>query len=178
MNGKIFIDSSRHYLATEYPTKIRLSIENLSHDEIWRRANESSNSIGNLIVHLAGNVRHWICAGIGGATSNRDRAAEFAMRDGPGAGELLSLLDASVRDADSVIASLSESDLSRVCTIQGRDTTVLGAIYHVVEHFSMHTGQVIMLAKICSPDSVQFYDDAAGKAVPLWGGKEGMQASK
>lgn len=174
MSAEIFIEKSRYYLATEYPSKIRLALTTLSHEEIWRRANENSNSIGNLIVHLAGNIRHWIVAGIGGATSHRDRAAEFAMRDGPDARELLELLDDSVRDADKVIAALTDTDLVRECTIQGRDTTVLAAIYHVVEHFSMHTGQIVMLAKMYSPELVRFYDDAAGKAVPLWGGSEGM----
>jgi len=178
MPAQIFIDKSRYYLATEYPSKIRLAVSHLSHDDIWRRANDDSNSIGNLIVHLAGNIRHWIVAGIGGTTSNRDRAAEFALRGGPDAAELLSLLDDSVSDADTIIASLSETDLTRECTIQGRDTTVLAAIYHVVEHFSMHTGQIVMLAKIYSPGSVRFYDDASGKAIPLWGGSEGISAKK
>lgn len=179
MSAEIFIDKSRHYLATEYPSKIRLAVANLSHEEIWRRANEQSNSIGNLIVHLAGNIRHWIVAGIGGATSDRDRAAEFAMRDGPGADALLSLLDDAVTDADAVIAAQTEVDLVLECEIQGRNTTVLAAIYHVVEHFSMHTGQIVMLAKMYSPGSVRFYgDDPAGKAVPLWGGTEGMHIER
>ncbi|MEO5903185.1 MAG: DinB family protein [Gemmatimonadaceae bacterium] len=175
MSPEIFINKSRYYLATEYPSKIRLAVAKLSHEEVWQRANDQSNSIGNLIVHLAGNVRHWIVAGIGGATSNRDRSAEFAMRGGRAADELLALLDDAVRDADNVIASLTDADLIRDCTIQDRDTTVLAAIYHVVEHFSMHTGQIIMLAKIYSPGSVRFYDDAAGRAVPLWGGREGIE---
>lgn len=179
MSTKIFIDNSRHYLATEYPSKIRLAVAKLSHEEIWRRTSESSNSIGNLIVHLAGNIRHWIVAGIGGETSNRDRAAEFAMRDGPDTDELLALLDAAVRDADTVIATQTDADLIRECEIQGRSTTVLAAIYHVVEHFSMHTGQIIMLAKSYSPGSVRFYgDDPAGLAVPLWRGAAGIPENR
>lgn len=179
MSATIFVDKSRHYLATEYPSKIRLAVTKLSHEEIWRRANESSNSIGNLIVHLAGNIRQWIVAGIGGATSDRDRAGEFAIRDGLDADALLALLDDAVRDADAVIAALTDADLVRECEIQGRNTTVLAAIYHVVEHFSMHAGQIVMLAKIYSPGSVRFYsDDPAGKAVPLWGATEGMTVDK
>lgn len=179
MSTEIFIDKSRHYLATEYPSKIRLAVAKLSHEEVWRRANDQSNSIGNLIVHLAGNIRHWIVAGIGGARSDRDRAAEFAMRDGPGVDELLALLDDAVRSADAVIAAQTDADLIRECEIQGRNTTVLAAIYHVVEHFSMHTGQILMLAKMYAPGSVNFYgDDPAGKAVPLWGGAEGIKADK
>jgi uncharacterized damage-inducible protein DinB len=175
MSSQIFIDKSRYYLATEYPEKIRLATASLSHHDVWRRANAHSNSIGNLLLHLAGNVRHWIVSGIGGAPSTRDRAAEFSATDGAEIGELLASLDSSVGDADKVISRLGESDLTRCCTIQGRETTVMEAIYHVVEHFSMHTGQIIMLAKSYSPGTVQFYEDAGGKAVPLWGGAEGMR---
>jgi uncharacterized damage-inducible protein DinB len=176
MSSQIFLDKSRYYLATEYPAKIRLSTASLSHEEVWRRANEQSNSIGNLLLHLAGNVRQWIVSGIGGAPSTRDRASEFAATDGPDMDDLLELLEQSVGDADKVIAALGEADLTKQCTIQGRETTVIEAIYHVVEHFSMHTGQIILLAKSYSPVSVKFYEDAGGKAVPLWGGSEGMHA--
>lgn len=176
MTGSIFLAKSRHYLATEYPSKICLAVKDLSYDEVWRRANDQSNSIGNLLVHLAGNIRQWIVAGIGGERSDRNRSAEFEMREGPPLAELLSLLDAAVVDADRVIASLSEGDLVEDRTIQGRQTNVMAAIYHVVEHLSMHTGQIILMAKIYRPESVRFYDDAAGKAVPLWGGNEGTAA--
>lgn len=175
MSSQIFLDKSRYYLATEYPSKIRLATASLSHDDVWRRANDQSNSIGNLILHLAGNVRQWIVSGIGGAPESRDRAGEFAATDGPDITELLDLLESAVGDAGKVIASLEPTDLPRHCTIQSRETTVMAAIYHVVEHFSMHTGQIVMLAKSYAPDSIRFYEDAGGKAVPLWGRNEGMQ---
>jgi uncharacterized damage-inducible protein DinB len=177
MTGQLFLDKSRYYLATEYPSKIRLAVKDLSYDDIWRRANDQSNSIGNLIVHLGGNIRQWIVAGIGGERSDRNRAAEFAMRAGPPLSELLALLDSAISDVDKVLASLGEDDLTLDRTIQGRQTNVLAAIYHVVEHFSMHTGQIIIMAKMYAPDSVRFYDDAGGNAVPLWGGSEGMPSS-
>ncbi|HUQ47480.1 MAG TPA: DUF1572 family protein [Gemmatimonadaceae bacterium] len=178
MTAKRFLETSRYYLATEYPSKIRLAVADLSYDDIWRRPDEDSNSIGNLILHLAGNIRQWIVAGIGGAPGDRDRASEFAMRHGPALPELLNLLTAAVNDADEVLAGLDKNDLTAERTIQGRDTNVLDAIYHVVEHFSMHTGQIIMLAKIFQPGAVKFYDDAGGNAVPLWGGREGMPATR
>ena len=178
MTGQLFLDKSRYYLKTEYPAKIRLAVQDLSYEDVWRRANEDSNSIGNLIVHLAGNIRQWIVAGIGGEASDRDRAAEFAMRNGPPLPELLTLLDTAIRDVDRVLSSLRDEDLILDKTIQGRQTNVLAAIYHVVEHFSMHTGQIILMAKEYAPGSVKFYDNAGGNAVPLWGGGEGMPASR
>jgi Protein of unknown function (DUF1572). len=99
------------------------------------------------------------------------------LRDGSTLPELLTLLDTAISDVDRVLASLSAHELTLDRTIQGRETNVLAAIYHVVEHFSMHTGQIIMMAKMYAPGSVRFYDDAGGNAVPLWGGDEGMTAS-
>ena len=66
------------------------------------------------------------------------------------------------------MSALTESDLQRELVIQDRETTVLAAIYHVVEHFSMHTGQIILLTKIYVPNKIQFYADAGGLAVPTW----------
>ncbi|MGK2961224.1 MAG: DinB family protein [Gemmatimonadaceae bacterium] len=174
MTGHSFIERSRYYLACEYPAKIRIAVESLPDEIIWRRPAEESNSIGNLLLHLSGNIRQWIVGGVGGAQTERDRASEFAARGGSTGRELVALLDRAVADADEVLAGLSESQLSEPRTIQGRETTVIGAVYHVVEHFSTHTGQVLMLAKIFAPGSVKFYEDAGGVAVPLWGGSEGL----
>ena len=171
-----FLERSRYYLAYEYPTKIRLAVENLDETVIWKRPNEESNSIGTLLLHLAGNVREWIVCGIGGSQSDRNRASEFAAKEGFTKAQLLSGLTASVLGADRVLGNLSDSDLDKEVTIQGRDTTMLAAIYHVVEHFSMHTGQIVMLAKIYNPGSVHFYENAGGVAVPVWGGMERMKS--
>ncbi len=174
MTGQSFIERSRYYLAREYPAKIRSAVEGLPDDIVWKRPAEGSNSIGNLLLHLSGNIRQWIVGGVGGALTDRDRASEFAARGGLTGAELLGMLDRAVADADSVLARLSEAQLSEPRTIQGRETTVIGAVYHVVEHFSMHAGQILMLAKIFAPGSVKFYEDAGGVAIPLWGGSEGL----
>jgi uncharacterized damage-inducible protein DinB len=172
MTQNQFLERSRYYLAYEYPTKIRFAVEAVDDAVIWKRANEESNSIGNLLLHLAGNVREWIVCGVGGAVSTRNRASEFAARDGLMKSDLLSQLTASVLDADRVLASVADAELDKEVTIQGRETTILAAVYHVVEHFSMHTGQIIMLAKMHKPGAIKFYENADGIAVPLWGGSE------
>jgi uncharacterized damage-inducible protein DinB len=174
MSEPAFVERSRYYLAYEYPTKIRLALEPLDETTIWKRETPESNSIGNLLLHLAGNVREWVVSGIGGEPSDRNRAQEFAVSSGFTKSELLSDLASSVRDADKILSRVSEADLDREVSIQGRDTTVLAAVYHVVEHFSMHTGQIIMLAKMYSARPIRFYDDAGGTAIPLWGGTERM----
>ena len=162
------VAESRDFLAREYLPKIRLAIEPLDEAAIWWRANEQSNSIGNLMLHLAGNIRQWIVSGVGGAPSTRDRAAEFAAHSGSGVAELLANLEQVLDETDAVLAKVTAADLATTRTIQGRDITVLEAIYHVVEHFSLHLGQVVFIAKARAPGSVKFYEDAGGLARPIW----------
>ena len=163
-----FLDRSRHYLGVEYPAKIRAAIRAVPPDHLWWRANATSNSIGNLALHLSGNVRQWIVSGVGGAPDVRHRDAEFAAQGGSDAATLLATLDAACGDAVAVLASLTAESLGESRVIQGRETTVFAAIYHVVEHFSGHTGQIILLAKSFAPGAIRFYDDANGLARPLF----------
>jgi uncharacterized damage-inducible protein DinB len=163
-----FIARSRHYLVVEYRTKLHTAVLALPPDALWARANEASNSVGNLLVHLAGNVRQWIVDGVGREPSLRNRAAEFAVRDGPRAEVLLRDLDSVLRDVDRILGGLTHEELLTDRTIQGRDITVFEAIYHVVEHFSLHLGQVVLMAKAHAPGSFQFYEDAEGMATAVW----------
>jgi uncharacterized damage-inducible protein DinB len=163
-----FLEQSRHYLAFEYPTKIRRCLDVLPADALWRRTDQHSNCVGNLLMHLAGNVRQWVVSGVGGAPDSRDRSGEFAARDGADAETLFAALRATADEAGAVIASLTPARLLERCTIQGRDVTVLDAVYHVVEHFSLHTGQIILLTKLHAPGRIEFYQDAGGLAIPRW----------
>jgi len=163
-----FVARSRHYLAFEYPRKIQLCLDMLPPDALWRRPDAGSNSIGNLLLHLQGNVRQWIVSSVGGAPDRRHRASEFAATDGSDAVTLFAALRTTLDEADAVIAGLSVDDLASRRTIQGRDVTVFDAVYHVVEHFSLHTGQIILLTKQYAPGLVQFYEDAGGLAKPVW----------
>jgi len=163
-----FIDQSRFYLQTEYRTKLRAAVEALPANALWWRPHDQSNSVGNLLLHLAGNVRQWIVSGVGGAVDTRDRASEFAATAGSGADELLENLERTLDETDAVLAKLTATDLATMRTIQGRDITVFEAIYHVVEHFSLHLGQIVLVAKMHAPGAVQFYEDAGGLARPIW----------
>ncbi len=164
----VFLGRSRYYLTTEYRLKLRAAVESLPADALWSRPNAESNSVGNLLLHLAGNVRQWIVSGVGGAIDTRHRSAEFSAREGADAGALLSALDDVLNDADTVLSRLTEADLASSRTIQGRDVQVLEAVYHVVEHFSGHVGQIVLIAKMHSPGAIRFYEDAGGLARPVW----------
>jgi uncharacterized damage-inducible protein DinB len=145
--GQIFITSARAYFAQDYLPKIERCLELLTDEQIWWRANPQSNSIGNLLLHLSGNVRQWIVCSLGDGTYARDRDSEFAQRIIIKRDELLARLRQTLAEADATLAKLNPTACSRR-VIQGLDVSALEAIFHVVEHFSMHTGQIIMMAKM------------------------------
>ena len=159
--GLAIVALSRRYLR-EYLTKIRLSVSVLDDRVVWARPNESSNSIGNLMLHLAGNARQWIVSGVGKAPDVRDRQSEFDQRTAIPVTVLIDRLEQTISDVDRVLASLTAADLRTRRVIQSSDVTVLEAVFHVVEHFSMHTGQIILLAKADQPGRVRFYDMVDG----------------
>jgi uncharacterized damage-inducible protein DinB len=163
-----FLARSRHYLGTEYRIKLRAAVESMPADALWWRANATSNSVGNLLLHLSGNVRQWIVSGVGGAPDARHRASEFEATEGGDAATLLAALISTLDEVDAVLATLTPEDLASTRVIQGRDVTVLDAIYHVTEHFSFHLGQIVLLAKMHAPGAVKFYEDAGGLAKPIW----------
>jgi uncharacterized damage-inducible protein DinB len=140
----------------------------LSDRDLWWRPNDQSNSVGNLLLHLNGNVRQWILGGVGKQAHERHRAAEFAARSGPPAAALLADLDRTLDDVDRVLAAVADAELLEIRTIQGREITVLDAIFHVVEHFSGHLGQIILMAKLRAPGALTFYEDGGGLATPVW----------
>ncbi|MEO7456218.1 MAG: DinB family protein [Gemmatimonadaceae bacterium] len=163
-----FIALSRQYLAYEYPRKIELCLRELPADALWKRPADGSNSIGNLLLHLSGNIRQWIVSSVGGAPDHRVRSAEFAAAEGGDAATLFAGLRKTLDEADAVIARLSAADLESRRTVQGREVSVFDAVYHVVEHFSLHTGQIILLTKLHAPGAIRFYEDAGGLATPVW----------
>jgi len=166
--GTAFLKESRLLLVGDYLPKIERCVTLLTDEQIWWRANPASNSIGNLLLHLSGNVRQWIVVGLGGAVDERDRDAEFAQRDLIPRDELLSRLRETLREADQTLTNFDDERLLERFRIQGTEVTALAAIMHVVEHFSMHTGQIILLAKMFAEVDLEFYDFKSGAPVFTW----------
>jgi uncharacterized damage-inducible protein DinB len=163
--GTLFLQRSRYYLAEEYPAKIVHALRALPAERLWWRANPSSNSVGNLVLHLAGNVRQWIVCGIGGAPDHRVRDREFAASGGQSAEELITLLTTTLAEVDATLARLTPEMLAEPRSIQGRQTSIFAAVYHVVEHFSTHTGQIILMGKMfAEAGAISFYDDKRNAA--------------
>ncbi len=168
MTTSRFLDASRDYLLDQYLPRICLACAPLTDEDLWWRPVQGSNSIGNLILHIEGNARQWLIGGVGQRANRRDRDGEFAATGGHHKGSLLALLTASFLEIDGVLAQVTERQLDEPRLIQGASVTVFDAIYHVVEHVSMHTGQVIQLAKWRAPGAVKLYDASAESFTPLW----------
>lgn len=141
---------------TDALDRIKRCVAQLSDEQLWWRSRPELNSIGNLILHLCGNVRQWIVSGIGGAADARDRPAEFAQRGPIPAVELLRRLDGVVADAAAVLQRLSAEELLRGRTIQGFDVTGLAAVVHSVSHFRGHTQEIIHITRSQLGDDYRF----------------------
>ena len=146
-SSREFLKLAEHSLGRHHLPRIEQCLERLSAQQIWWRPNDASNSAGNLVLHLAGNVRQWIVSGLGGVPDTRRRSEEFDER-GPLPRPQLSLtLRSAVSDACKVLRRLRAEDLARVHGIQKLRVTGLNAVLHVVEHFAFHTGQIIFITK-------------------------------
>jgi uncharacterized damage-inducible protein DinB len=157
--ARAFLDYSTQKLTGEYWPRLRHCVESLTAEQLWWRPNEASNSIGNILLHLNGNVGQWILAGLGGRDKSRDRPSEFSQREPVARAVLLEQLDATVAEAARVIGSLSAADLTAPRAIQGYQVTGLEAVYHVVEHFGMHYGQIVFITKQLRGSDLGFYRD-------------------
>jgi uncharacterized damage-inducible protein DinB len=156
--SRAFLDRASAFMLGDYLPKIERCLEKLTDEQIWWRANEESNSIGNLVLHLCGNARQWIICGVGDQPDNRNRDAEFAQRGVIAREELLSLLRSTVSEVETTLRTFDPSLLLEYRKIQGNDVELLYAIFHVTEHFSMHTGQIIMLTKMLTASDLRFYE--------------------
>lgn len=137
--------------------RVASCLEQLGTDQIWHRDHAIENSIGNLVLHLQGNVKQWILSGVGGAEDHRERDSEFASRDPLPAKELARRLAETIDEADAVLAELPLERLLDKRRIQVYEVTVLHAVLHVVTHFAGHVGQIIWATKHQTGRDLGFY---------------------
>lgn len=151
-----FLAQAQHTLREVDLPRIEACARRLSEAQIWRRANPESNSVGNLILHLEGNVRQWVISGLGGAPDTRVRDREFLEQGPIPRRALLGRLHRTVHEACGVLRGLTGRELARAYSIQGFRVTGLQAVFHVTEHFSLHTGQIILLTKTMQGKNLGF----------------------
>lgn len=142
----LFLDYSSKKL--EQATKdLNTCLGKLTDAQVWEQHGAHENAVGNLVIHLCGNMRQWIMHGVSGANDVRVRDAEFSTRDGWSAAALGELFGTTVTEARNVLASVTTERLVERTTPQSREVSVLEAIYVVVGHVQQHLGQIIVLTK-------------------------------
>lgn len=157
--SELFLDFSRNKLLNQYWPRLRKAVEPLSLEQIWWRPNDASNSIGNLLLHLNGNVWQWLVASFNGLEDKRDRPAEFSATGDLSASDLLDRLGQTIEEAAKVLARLTEKELLATMQIQGYTVTGLAAVYQVVEHFGLHYGQIVYITKMQEGRDLGFYSE-------------------
>lgn len=153
-----FVRQSERFLVEDLLPKIKAAVALLSEDELWWRPNPQSNSVGNMILHLSGNVRQWIVSGVGQAPDRRKRDQEFLEQGPMPSRELTANLENTVAEAVDVLRRMDRTSLLDKRKIQAYEVTLVQAIFHVVEHFSYHTGQIIYVAKLLKGVDTKFYN--------------------
>jgi len=153
----LFLEFSRKKLLEQYWPRLRACVESLTEEQVWWRPNDASNSIGNLMLHLNGNVRQWLVDSFNRREDKRDRPAEFGAEGGLTASALLEKLGTTMREASEVLARLTEAELLAPYEIQGYHVRGMDAVYQVVEHFGMHYGQIAYITKQVRGVDLGFY---------------------
>ena len=155
-----FCERSIHHLHDEFLPRIERATIQLDGADLWWRPNPECTSVGNLLLHLEGNVRQWILSGLAEHLDKRVRSSEFEAVDGNDSTALLARLRSTVEEACDVIRDADETALLQRHDIQiFEGVTGLAAILHVVEHFSWHTGQIAWIAKLRTGQDLGYYED-------------------
>ena len=153
---KEFIEQSIHRIDENTP-RITRCMNELEEADTWRRPNDSSNSIGNLILHLCGNITQYIISSLGEAEDIRERDKEFSANGGYSKSELTNKLSATVEKAKGIIQNMDRNSLLRKRQVQGFEYSGMGIIIHVTEHYSYHTGQIVFWTKLLKDKDLEFY---------------------
>jgi uncharacterized damage-inducible protein DinB len=155
--GRALIAETKRRLIREFPPRIHRSLGQLTEGEIWWRPNAETVSVGNLVLHLIGNVRQNILSGLGGAPDGRRRQTEF---DEPGplpTADLLRRLDELMAEVDVALDGVDPASLLTVRRVQGFEESGLSILVHVVEHFSYHVGQISYFVKARKAVDLGYY---------------------
>lgn len=160
---QIFLEFSARKLE-QLAGRIEDCLGRLSYEQVWARGADHENAVGNLVLHLCGNLRQWIGSGVAGKPDIRVREREFSARGDIRPEELRERLAGAVEEAAGIIRALPSERLLEPVAVQNYKLTVLEAIYHVVEHFAQHTGQVLFATKQMTGQDLGYYRHLEGGA--------------
>ncbi len=154
----LIMQETRRRLFGEGIPRLKQCLEQLNEEEIWYRPNAHSNSVGNLVLHLCGNVKQWIGTGLGKQPDTRARSTEFAEEGPLSKDELMQRVDTLYKETEIVFDQISVADLLTEHQVQGFRESGIGILIHVVEHFSYHVGQMVYFVKARKGLDMGFYD--------------------
>ena len=139
--------------------KIHICLERLTLDQIWHQPNASCLSVGNTLIHLNGNVRQYVMAGLLGHTDDRQRSEEFEPKNKLPLAEILNPLKDTMHEVNEHLDHISLENLNAVRPVQCFEESGAGILIHVVEHFSYHVGQIVYITKMFTDQPLGFYDN-------------------
>ncbi len=157
----LIAETKRRIIGESIP-RIKKCLTALSEKEIWHRPNENSNSVGNLVLHLCGNVTQWIGSGLGRLPDLRTRDLEFEEKGAIPTATLINKLDQLIVLINEVLEKVTEEDLLKRHDVQVYKETGISILVHVVEHFSYHTGQITYFVKWRKDMDVGYYGEDLG----------------
>ena len=146
------------YRMDESMRMISKSLDLVNDQDIWKKPNLSSNSIGNLMLHLCGNITQYVISSLGRTEDRRDRDLEFSTEGGHAKQDLVAKLEQVINRAKEVISETSQEELVRVRDVQGFNLSGIGIVMHVVGHLSYHTGQIAYWIKLLKDKDLGFYE--------------------
>ncbi len=161
--GSLFIGYSLEKME-QMSKQIRECVQGLTDEQIWQRSGDNANSIGNLLLHLSGNIRQWIGHGVGGLADIRERDKEFELRGGRSTAEVLGLFETTLAEAMQILKQMPLERLTERTKPQNRDVAVLEAIYQVTGHLMLHAGQIIFATKQITGKDLGFFSRAQNTA--------------
>ena len=144
-------------LLDQSTTKIIHCLSQLSESEIWWRPDPQLNSIGNLILHICGNLRQWSINAFSADAVARDREAEFSNTVRKTKQELVDLMSETVKQAKHAIQNIDQNQILETTEIQGFQVNAMEAILHTTSHFQGHTHQIIMLTRLKKKEAYRFH---------------------
>lgn len=151
---KIALDAFRSRIIEIIPAQIKAAVEELSEDELWWRPNEKSNSVGNLVLHLSGSVRHYLARGLGGHSYERDRPAEFSERGPVAKQEVVAIFDETIRLSKQTLDSFDTARFGEASEEPSYTPTLFHLLLNVSVHMATHAGQIVYIAKMLKEGSI------------------------
>jgi uncharacterized damage-inducible protein DinB len=152
--GEVALEGLRTKITRVLPAQVRSCIEQLSEEQLWWRPNEQANSVGNLVMHISGSMRHYLSHSIGGIEYARNRQAEFDERNPVAKDQLLAIFDETIRQASEVLDSFDTSRFLQQTKEPNYFYTLFDQVLGVSLHLATHMGQIVYVTKMLQEGSV------------------------